>query len=262
LAGGETDAAGTRVNRIYKYTGAVAGWTVIEDVFAAAFTSSGTVQVDGNSFMVTGGHGDGGQLKTTYRLEGVGATVTVTSSSDLAQKFSQHCSVALDDTTFFINGGSFKSTRIWSGPISDPASITQFVQELTMSGRDRGMCGIVTVPSTGEKELVITGGVSGGNAIDSTDIYNFGSGSWRTGPVLPRGLGGAASVQTDDSFMVVGGWEPSSSSSNLVSDEIYLFNPAGGADNLGSWDLQSQTLTRPRFFHSAFMTTRAVAGCA
>ena len=85
-----------------------------DDVFAAAFRSAATVHVDANSFMVTGrseflclqylcykvhfyfsgGHGDAGQVKTTYRLEGAGATITVTSSTDMAQKFSQHCSVA------------------------------------------------------------------------------------------------------------------------------------------------------------------------
>ena len=73
----------------------------------------------------------------------------------------------------------------------------------SVGGPDLGECsyaGLVTYPS-GENAVVAAGGFLGPNSL----IFNLETETWRSGPDLPTHLEGGASVQFQDTFLVVSG---------------------------------------------------------
>ena len=73
--------------------------------------------------------------------------------------------------------------------------------QLPNSGlRDGSYAGLVTYPS-GENAVVVAGGYYRSNSV----IFNLETETWRSGPDLPTRLGGGASVQFQDTFLVVSG---------------------------------------------------------
>ena len=76
-------------------------------------------------------------------------------------------------------------------------------------------CGKVTNPATGKEEVVAAGGASDNVALSSTEIYTVEDNTWRQGMPLPKALKQAASLQYEDSFLILGGHDGG------CSDSIY-----------------------------------------
>ena len=78
-----------------------------------------------------------------------------------------------------------------------------------IEGRQSHACGKVTNPATGKEEVVVTGDVHGDHPIpetfSSTEIYTVEDDTWRQGTTLPKALCQPASLQYEDSFLILGG---------------------------------------------------------
>ena len=91
---------------------------------------------------------------------------------------------------------------------------------------DFSHAGLVTYAS-GRSALVVAGGKprSGGFS-NSSVIFDLDTETWRTGPDLPIGLYGGASVQLDDTFLIVSGLGSESGTSKSIFK--FVTSPAEG----------------------------------
>ncbi len=102
-------------------------------------------------------------------------------------------------------------------------------------------------------DIVVAGGDGGSRLLQSSEIYNTGTGVWREGPPLPDAFDDMASVQYEDTFLVIGGFDGSSTR----LDTIYQYDP-----NSESWVLRPERLASPRGAMGAVLTGPPLANCS
>ncbi len=103
------------------------------------------------------------------------------------------------------------------------------------------------------REIVAAGGLGLDPA--TSEIYSLdGDSTWRPGPDLPIGgdLSGAASVQLEDTFMIVSGVSTAG-----ASGSIFWFDPDEEV-----WVEASQVVTNPRWQFAAFLAPPGYVDCS
>jgi len=140
----------------------------------------------------------------------------------LPEAHAGNCLVLVDFNTLFLAGGYGGSAigytnktfildrriNVWSRMADMP------------TGRSVMSCGLVgSGPGFGDKEIVVAGGTNIGNARDYVEIFNIANNVWRTAQPLPQTLLGAATVQYQDTFILVGG----RNSSLVTVDTLYMY---------------------------------------
>ena len=85
-----------------------------------------------------------------------------------------------------------------------------------------------------------------------SDVYNFETGNFRGGPLFPRGVTAAASVQYGDTFLVVGGLD----SNGEILDTIYEYDALNE-----EWIEREEKLATPRYNLAAVLVDDTVAFC-
>ena len=120
----------------------------------------------------------------------------------------------LSKSTTPIGGECYGGGDCYSSWMFDKAE-EQWTQLPNSGLRDGSYAGLVTYPS-GENAVVVAGGYYRSNSV----IFNLETETWRSGPDLPTRLGGGASVQLQDTFLVVTGNDPET---GFESEAIYKF---------------------------------------
>ncbi len=93
-------------------------------------------------------------------------------------------------------------------------------------------CGLINNPENGIEVVIVEDGV--------TEIFNFGNGEWKTGPMVEH-FYYAGYAQIGDTFVVVGGYSLDESD---YSDRIYKF------DHINyEWIMMSQRLQVSRSYY-------------
>ena len=144
---------------------------------------------------------------TAVYTDGVGFKSYV----DLPGGFCGHNIIKVNETHFLLHGGidGYSSGLLFDRAVERWTSV---------GGPDLGECsyaGLVTYPS-GENAVVVAGGDRGPNSF----IFDLDTETWRSGPDLPTHLARGASVQFQDSFLVVGGIDLETT---VPCDSIYKF---------------------------------------
>ncbi len=93
--------------------------------------------------------------------------------------------------------------------------------------------------------------MAGGSLSRYTEIYNTATREWREGPTLPQAITYSASVQYEDTFLLLGGYD-----SGLYLDTIYQYN-----QTLETWILRPETLSTPKYSMAAIFASPPVAEC-
>ena len=153
-----------------------------------------------------------------------------------------HCAVKIDDNRyFFAGGGDSGSNRAFIFDWRDE-TWTEIDQMLF---RRRGpACGLAG------RNVVVAGGSGFGEV--TSEFFNVDTGTWSRGPDLQRSIIFAASVQWQDSFLIVGGYASSAS----YLDSIYQFDVLGNG-----WVLRPERMSIGRMDLAAIMVGKNVANC-
>ena len=155
--------------------------------------------------------------------------------TELPEGIQFNCLVALWGGELLSVGGSSKEYGSSFALVSEKAFIysnskrewTQVADMITP--RERLMCGVVTAGDGSQQEVVAAGGRDNlGEASDVVEIYSVRDGDWRIASSLPSPIMGAAAVQLDTTFLLVGG----GTNEWYGSDLIYRYDTT---DN--SWEL-------------------------
>ena len=87
--------------------------------------------------------------------------------------------------------------------------------------------------------------VAGGEVEDRTRVLDVGSRTWMEGPALPQENGLGAVMQTEDSFLIIGGYTLNAARDVIYYDSILEFDPTAE-----EWMVRSGTLevSRSDFF--------------
>ena len=86
----------------------------------------------------------------------------------------------------------------------------------------------------------------------TTNIYEFETGNFRSGPFFPRGVTDASSVQFGDTFLVVGGKD----ANDEILDSIFEYDPENE-----EWIEREEKLTVARRDLAAVLVDDTVAFC-
>ena len=109
--------------------------------------------------------------------------------------------------------------------------------------RSYGSCGLTRNPDRGP-EVVMAG-------YGTRDVFNLNELRWREGPELPQYLYLSSSVQLEDTFLLLGGWNGGED-----TDAIYRY------DNLGQdWVLEEQRLPLPLEQAGALAVPKETVDC-
>ena len=106
------------------------------------------------------------------------------------------------------------------------------------TGREISQAGLVTF-SNGTKVIVAAGGYE----VKSSELLVLGTSEWMYGPDLPHDICCGASVQFENTFLVVGGFHD-----NSYQDTIWKFDI-----DVGNWVIMDQKLATPRDYLAAFL---------
>ena len=111
----------------------------------------------------------------------------------------------------------------------------------------------VFVLSYDRYDIVVTGGYNhaDGLHVNNTEIYNSATKGWREGPTLPQPICCMASVQYEDTFILVGGFSP-----DQFLDTIYQYDQTSE-----TWILREERLSRNKGFMGAVLAGPPVAEC-
>ncbi len=107
--------------------------------------------------------------------------------------------------------------------------------------------------STDRYDIVVAGGAHDGSVFIRSEIYNTETRVWREGPLLPEPIFDMASVQYEDSFLLVGGFGTVSGS----LDTIYQYNQTSE-----TWILRPERLSAPKYAMGAVLAQPSVADCS
>ena len=117
-----------------------------------------------------------------------------------------HCMAIISPTQVAILGGRPNSFSEDSAMFHIFDTVTEQFTEMPPMASARGGLGCGTIQSGGGVELVAAGGYSDFEArLTTSEIFNFESGEWRSGPETPYYFDSAVSLPFEDSFLIVGG---------------------------------------------------------
>ena len=137
--------------------------------------------------------------------------------ANLPQDTHNHCLVTLANGDLFYAGG-------WTSSISKSSyryikQDNQWEKKSDMKKARSGPgCGRVINPWTRKEEVVVAAGSGGGARLSSTEIYTVEDDTWKPGPTLPKALNSPTSLPYEDTFLLLGGNDGSSST---CMDSIY-----------------------------------------
>ncbi len=157
---------------------------------------------------------------------------------NLPELMAAHCQTTINATHIFFADCYDQTAYLFNW------SEQEWIQVDNME-RDRDYdcgCGLIRSETNG-KEYVVAG-------FGTSEIFNFDTMSWRTGPTLPYGYG-YASVQLEDTFVLVGGYEDD------YTDRMYVFDQ----DNY-AFALKSQRLQHPRAYAGAVALPDDAVNCS
>ena len=163
-----------------------------------------------------------------------------------------HCLVSLDDNTLMSIGGSIDG---YGDTTTDKAyiyktSTNNWTEVASLKiGRGDHSCGVID-GIDGKEVVVVSGYNDTSGPTDSVEIYSVSDNTWRDGTPFPRSIDGAASVQFNGTFMVVGGYIYSE---DLYDDRIYEYEPASE-----TWRHLPVTLKGGNRYHTAFMVPKSI----
>ena len=180
---------------------------------------------------VAGGRNSAGNLNSTEVFDSSGDSFSY--YVDMPEARYTHNIVALGDNRTMLVGGQdrFHETYIFS------TGAWQEGPRMSI-GRDGCEAGVVKF-NNGSKAVVAVGGYSEKTTEYLNDDENF----WRLGPELPYYIYKAASVQLENTFFFVGGF-----------DGTYHLDTIWGFDvEAEQWTLLNETLATPRDYTTAFL---------
>ena len=144
------------------------------------------------------------------------------------------CAVQVtEDITFFGNALGFlyrEPTKVFeetSAPMIYPSCFSA--------------CGAATT-ADGSRIVVVAGGVDG-NYLDRVQVLDVATGVWSVGPTLPFQVYTGTAVQTEDSFLLIGGFNGNGIGDDYL-DTVLEFDPIDM-----SWIIRGETLPMPRRGH-------------
>ncbi len=104
------------------------------------------------------------------------------------------------------------------------------------------LAGLVTYPD-GKQGILVAGGVSGTD-VTITHFINLETLVWEIRADLPYKMQTGASVPFKDSFLIVGGWQ----NNTITSDRIWYYNPVND-----KWEMRDEILMQGRSHPTAFL---------
>lgn len=214
--------------------------TFIINGCGSVYGMASTTLDDGTWLMSGGtGHSCGGPdyYRTDYiRSVGPAADTMAAFETSLPLPLEDHNLVKINSTHLFLVNGYPNSediayiyemgTGVWTQ--MPPASL----------GRSDAIAGLA-VRSTGTREIIVSGG-----GIQQSEAFSLETLTWRYERDFPVSVSKPATVQTGDTFLVVGGVDMETSES---LDTIYRFEP-----DSRQWTLLPQRISVPRSQPTAF----------
>jgi len=154
-----------------------------------------------------------------------------------------HCQLTLNSTHIFFTAGE-GSDPIATFMLDYPRGEWIYLDYIPSSSMVEPACGFVKDPSFGQEVIV---------ASDTRSfIFSLTDLEWREGPVLPENLDFLTSVQLNNGFLAIGGFDRN----DLEVDTIYRFDP-----NSYDWVLEKERLAVPRRFAAAVAVPDEFLAC-
>lgn len=145
----------------------------------------------------------------------------VAQGPDLPEPRMAHCFVRINDHQIFVVGGNDGSLPVKTVYIYDFSTDEWTPQPQLKQVRSWAFCGSVTDSDSGTvTEIVVAGGTYQTRPLDTSEIFDLSTRSWRPGPKLATPIFSGASVDIDQSFILVGG-----SDGLNARDEIQTYDP-------------------------------------
>jgi hypothetical protein len=176
---------------------------------------------------------------------------TFRSLKALPNGFEEHCIAVVNDTTLFLaggrsNSGSYRSEAYLYNRVTEQWSQ---VNRLMTTGRQWHACAAITNMTTGEREVVVSGGYNNSGELYSVEIYSVARNQWREGRDLPIPIRYSSAVTPSNFyssyFYLVGGL-----SNSLNLDNVYRYD---AVSEKGEWTLMSSRLNTGRYRTTAMM---------
>ena len=229
ICGGHNYPA-TYVPDCYYYNPEIGNWnktsSMTED---RAYAASTVVQ---GQWWITGGHKDS--------IEDLSSTEYLPRSStnfipfqNLPVPRMHHSLVTMDSNRVMLIGGANPSRDTF---IFDVNEHTWTDGPRLNSDRERSPAGIVTFPNGTQMITVVSGSVE-----QTSEFMNLDENRWHYGPDLPYHISNAASIQLENTFLIIGGQNWTS-----YLDSIWMFDP-----NTENWSQLEQKLTTVRVYTKA-----------
>ena len=186
-----------------------------------------------NQFWITGGENSGGALDSTEIFNS--SSSSFFPFVDLPEERRDHNIISIDVNRAMLLGGSSASTEsfIFNGSawLDGP---------MLSRGRARSQAGLVTFGNA--TRMIVA---AGGAYEQSTEFLIVDDDMWHFGPDLPFEIYGGASVQLQNSFLIVGGYN--ANIGNYL-DTIWTFDI-----ETEEWTELNQHLTTARRYTAAFL---------
>ena len=231
--GGEFLTAAT--SDCYRYNSNDASWSKTASLNnRRAYAAS--ILLDYNNWWITGGENANGDPYSSTEI--LDRNSRITSFIDLPGNRSFHNLITVGPNRVMLLGGHFKTKETY---FYDGNSGKWTAGPPMSTGMGFGQAGLV-IFNNGTKAIVAAGGWKG----RSTEILNIDTNKWRKGPDLPFEIWNGASVQLQNTFAIVGGYD--GRSSQRVLDTIITFDTQNE-----NWILSNQRLRTGRAEHTAFL---------
>ena len=202
-------------------------WTQGPSMTEAREYASSTIL--NSDLWVTGGYNPG--------EHGLASTECFISTSfityvDLPVERYYHNIVSIEENRAMLLGGqtTFQEAYTFNGTWSNSSTLSR--------GRQYSQAGMVTF-NNGTKMVVAAGGVNE----QTTEFLNFDEDEWNFGPDLPYSIYRGASVQLNNTFLIVGG-----DSNGTALDTIWKFDAEAE-----EWILLNEHMTTARYYTAAFL---------
>ena len=228
VCGGETstdpDNASRPTSKCFIYNPRSSGWSQTSSMTIDRSLAKATIM--NNYWWVTGGESANDDLASTEVLNGIGSIFIA--NVDLPNEMLEHNIISLGNNQAILL--DFGSSYLYNGRswIRGP----DFKQGLW------NHAGLVTFPN-GTKMVVAAGGIFE----KTTGLLSLEKGAWQSAPDLPFFIRDGASVQLENSFLIVGG-----DNDDDYLNAIVKFDPV-----IGRWMVMEQKLSTARSQTTAFL---------
>lgn len=175
-----------------------------------------------------------------------GITV-VEQGPDMPYSAAALCAVKVNCTHVIMAGGNKDAGTIYDYAHLYDIKGKSWIELPRMSHkRAAHACGLVT-----GVDVVVAGGYNDGSYMDNVEIFSPKDMSWRTGSVFPIRASSMPTVQLDNTFITLGGYNKK----NFYGD-IYKFDETSYV-----WERLPQTLKTPKIVHGAVLLPRGTNLC-